>query len=71
MMKNWANSRKLLGYEPNELPDCSTPQNHYSREATLKAKDFLNLPVFPIDNNKGEPRAKRLGFCTVMYAMGN
>jgi hypothetical protein len=19
-----------MGYEPNELPDCSTPRNHYS-----------------------------------------
>ena len=38
-------NQRPLGYEPNELPDCSTPRKHYSvtlvRLTTMKAHAAL------------------------------
>ena len=36
-------NHRPLGYEPNELPDCSTPRSHHSNQSNYRQRAFGNL----------------------------
>jgi hypothetical protein len=57
MAKGWLRGRDLnprpLGYEPNELPDCSTPrQDHTKFEVQLSNPSLVGLGRFELPTSR-------------------
>ena len=38
-------NHRPLGYEPNELPDCSTPRNHHNNRTTQRQTPRSHISV--------------------------